>query len=124
VYTFTAKWDVESEEYRAAPVRAPVEIPAEPMARLRGIATRAFRLLGCRDYARLDVRMTPEGRFFVLEANPNPYLNSMALVNGLVAVGRTHEQLFVDMALAAIARGGKAVPPGTVRVPVGVSWAV
>jgi D-alanine-D-alanine ligase len=124
VYTFTAKWEVESEEYRAAPVRSPVELPAEPMARLREIAARAFRLLGCRDYARLDVRMAADGRFFVLEANPNPYLNSLALVNGLVATGRTHEQLFVDMALAAIARGGKSVPPGAVRIPSGVSWAV
>ena len=65
--------------------------------------------------------MTPAGEFHVLEVNPNPYLNSPALVTGLTALGRTHEQLIVDLALAAIARGGTAVPSGTVRVPVGVS---
>jgi D-alanine-D-alanine ligase len=120
VYTFTAKWHEQSEEYRAAPVRAPVEIPADDFARLELIAQRSFRTLQCRDYARIDVRMDADGKFFVLEMNPNPYLNSLALVNGLVAVGRTHEWLLVEMALAAIARGGKDVAPGAVRVPVGV----
>src|SRR5262245_11881404 len=120
VYTFTAKWHEESEEYRTAPLRAPVEIPAEDFARLTGIAQRAYRVLDCRDYARIDVRMDRDGKFYVLEMNPNPYLNSLALVNGLLAIGRTHEQLIVDMALAAVARGGHSVPSGVVHVPVGV----
>jgi D-alanine-D-alanine ligase len=120
VYTFTAKWHEQSDEYKAAPVRAPVEIPADDFARLSLIAQRAYRTLQCRDYARIDVRMDEGGNFYVLEMNPNPYLNSLALVNGLVAVGRTHEWLLVEMALSAIARGGKEIAPGTIRVPVGV----
>jgi D-alanine-D-alanine ligase len=120
IYTFTAKWHEHSDEYKAAPVRAPVAIPADDFARVAGIAQRAFRTLQCRDYARIDVRMDAGGNFYVLEMNPNPYLNSLALVNGLTAVGRSHEWLLVEMALAAIARGGKDVPPGAVRVPVGV----
>jgi D-alanine-D-alanine ligase len=120
VYTFTAKWDEHSEEYKSAPLRAPVEIPADDFARLELIAQRSFRTLQCRDYARIDVRMDGDGKFYVLEVNPNPYLNSLALVNGLLAIGRTHEQLLVELALAAIARGGKDVPAGAVTVPVGV----
>ena len=91
------------------------------MDRLRVIGERAFRLLLCRDYARLDVRMTRDGDFAVLEVNPNPYLNSLALIHGLEALGRTHEQLIVDMALAAAARGGVEVPVEAITVPVGVS---
>ena len=120
VYTFTAKWNEQSDEYAAAPVRAPVEIPADDFARLSLIAQRAFRTLQCRDYARIDVRMDGDGKFYVLEMNPNPYLNSLALVNGLNAVGKSHEWLLVEMALGAIARGGKDVPPGIVKVPKGV----
>lgn len=120
VYTFTAKWHEQSDEYKTAPVRAPVEIPPDDFARLERIAQRAYRTLQCRDYARIDVRMDGRGEFYVLEMNPNPYLNSLALVNGLVAVGLTHEWLLVEMALAAIARGGKDVPAGAVKVPVGV----
>lgn len=120
VYTFTAKWDMESEEYKNAPLKAPVDIGAERFAQVADIAARAFRLFECRDYARLDLRMTREGRFAVLEMNPNPYLNSLALVNGLTATGRTHEWMVTQMALAALARGGKAAAEGEVRVPVGV----
>ncbi|HUR52806.1 MAG TPA: hypothetical protein VMZ71_01660 [Gemmataceae bacterium] len=121
VYTFTAKWNVDSDEYKATPLVEKVELPAETFDRLTELGTKAFRLLLCRDYARLDVRMTPEGEFFVLEVNPNPYLNSQALVSGMEALGRTHEHLVVDLALGALARGGVHVPEGVIRVPVGVS---
>jgi D-alanine-D-alanine ligase len=120
VYTFTAKWHEQSDEYKSTPVRTPVEIPPDDFARVERIAQRAFRTLQCRDYARIDVRMDERGEFFVLEMNPNPYLNSLALVNGLTAIGRSHEWLLVEMALTAIARGGKEVPKGAVKVPVGV----
>ncbi len=120
IYTFTAKWNEQSEEYRTAPVRAPVEIPPDDFARLALIAQRAYRALQCRDYARIDVRMDAAGHFYVLEMNPNPYLNSLALVNGLTHIGLSHEWLLVDMALTAIARGGKDVPTGAVKVPRGV----
>lgn len=120
VYTFTAKWDMNSDEYRTSPLVAPVQIETAAFERLRDIAEKAFPLLECRDYARLDVRMTPDGSFSILEVNPNPYLNSLALVNGLMAIGRTHEQFLVELALGALARGGKQPSEGVIRVPVGV----
>lgn len=120
VYTFTAKWDEASDEYKACPVVAPVALPPEAFGPLEDLARRAFRLLGCRDYARLDVRLSADGDVHVLEVNPNPYLNSVALVKGLEAVGKTHEWFVVNLMLAAIARGGGDVPGGAVEVPVGV----
>jgi D-alanine-D-alanine ligase len=120
VYTFTAKWITDSDEYRASPLITPVELPPEPTAILHDVAMRAFRLLQCRDFARMDVRMSAEGVFHILEVNPNPYLNSIALVKGLEAIGRTHERFLVEMTLSTIARGGVHIPPGTVTVPVGV----
>lgn len=117
VYTYAAKWDEAGDEYRCAEVRTPVEIPPDDFARLELIAQRAYRTLQCRDYARVDVRMDDRGQFYVLEMNPNPYLNSIALVNGLNHIGRCHEWLLVEMALSAIERGGKTVPAGAVTVP-------
>jgi D-alanine-D-alanine ligase len=116
VYTFTAKWHENSEEYLAAPVRTAVSINADDFSRLELIAQRAFRVLQCRDYARIDVRMDAEGRFYVLEMNPNPYLNSVALVDGLKAIGRSHDWLLAEMSLAAIARGS-AVTAATHKAP-------
>jgi D-alanine-D-alanine ligase len=120
VYTFTAKWDEGSDEFKAAKVVAPVALPADVFARAADLAVRAYRLLQCRDYARLDLRTDADGNFYVLEVNPNPYLNSLALVKGLEAVGRTHEWFVVNITLDAIARGGGRVPPGAITIPVGV----
>jgi D-alanine-D-alanine ligase len=117
LYTFTAKWHMDSEEFRVCPLIAPVELPSEQMAALGDLSERAFRLLQCRDIARLDVRMSNEGAFHILEMNPNPYLNSIALVKGLEAVGCAHEQFVIEMTLNTIARGGKHVPPGTISIP-------
>jgi D-alanine-D-alanine ligase len=120
VYTFNAKWDETSREYKDSPLVAPVILPPAPTARLREIATSAFRLLACRDFARIDLRMEADGDFTILEVNPNPYLNSLALVKGLEAIGRTHESFVVDITINAIARGGGYVSPDAITIPVGV----
>ncbi|MBM3980481.1 MAG: hypothetical protein FJ304_09360 [Planctomycetes bacterium] len=117
VYTFTAKWHENSDEYKAAPVRTSVAVAPDDFARLALIAQRAYRALQCRDYARIDVRMDADGNVFVLEMNPNPYLNSIALVDGLATIGRSHSWLLVEMVLAALARGGRDVDTSAITVP-------
>ncbi|HJT77008.1 MAG TPA: hypothetical protein VJ739_07365 [Gemmataceae bacterium] len=108
IYSYDAKWAPGSREYETTPLRSPVTLDAAPMGRLTEIARAAFDLLGCRDYARLDVRMTGGGEFFVLEVNPNPFLNSRAVLNGLQALGRTQRQFFLALVQAALARGAVA----------------
>ncbi len=44
---------------------------------LRNLACRGFQALGLRDYARFDVRMSPGGSFFFLEANATPSLEPL-----------------------------------------------
>jgi D-alanine-D-alanine ligase len=104
VYTYTAKWDEQSQEYKDCPLLVPVELEPEPTTRLRDLAARAFRLFQCRDFARIDVRMNSAGEFRILEMNPNPYLISLALVRGLEAIGWSHDQMVIGMARAALAR--------------------
>jgi D-alanine-D-alanine ligase len=43
---------------------------------LESLARQAFRTLGLRDYARFDVRLAPDGRFYFLEANTTPSLET------------------------------------------------
>ncbi len=121
VYTFTAKWDETSDEYEAAQVIAPVVLPPELFRRVEELARQIFRLLQCRDYARLDMRLDEADQFHILEVNPNPYLNSLALVRGLEAVGKTHEWFVVNITLDAIRRGGQELAPGTIKIPVSVT---
>jgi D-alanine-D-alanine ligase len=46
--------------------------------RIEQFAWKAFRLLGCRDYGRVDFRMNSAGELFVIEVNPNPEVSEAA----------------------------------------------
>jgi D-alanine-D-alanine ligase len=104
IYSYDAKWAAGSHEYQVTPLQSPVMLEPELMQRLEGLARRAYDLVGCRDYGRLDVRMTPDGDFFILEINPNAFLNSKAVINGLQAIGRTQGQFFLDLVRHALDR--------------------
>jgi D-alanine-D-alanine ligase len=47
----------------------------EPLARrIQTVCKRVYRILQLSGYARIDLRLSPEGEIYVLEANPNPQL--------------------------------------------------
>jgi D-alanine-D-alanine ligase len=48
----------------------------EELQELQDLAIAAFRALGLRDYARFDVRRSPEGTFFFMEANVTPSMEA------------------------------------------------
>jgi D-alanine-D-alanine ligase len=51
-----------------------VDLPPEVERTIPGLARRIYRLLYLSGYARLDLRLRDDGRLFLLEANPNPYI--------------------------------------------------
>jgi D-alanine-D-alanine ligase len=105
IVTYDAKWKPDSPDDAATPSRCPADIPADLSTRLQEIALGAFRLLGCRDYARVDFRVSPEGRPFILEVNPNPDFHpTCGFARGLSAAGLSHSQFAIDLVQAALAR--------------------
>jgi D-alanine-D-alanine ligase len=72
-----AKWE---RDFKAAREFVPEDIVANDglMSRIRDAALGAWNALLVRDYARVDMRLTPDGTPFVLEVNPNPWLDSRA----------------------------------------------
>ena len=74
---FDAKWNPESPEYQSMPVICPAEVDESIAERIRDVAHRSYHALGCRDYARVDMRVR-DGVPYVLEVNPNPCLASDA----------------------------------------------
>ena len=73
VVHFPAKWEADAPEYTGWISHCPAEVDEELAARIRAVALQAYRLLGCKDYGRVDMRVK-DGVPYVLELNPNPCL--------------------------------------------------
>jgi D-alanine-D-alanine ligase len=72
ILTFTAKWEPDSLYFQNTRVVCPAEISADERENINQTALAAYRLLDCRGYARVDMRMDKEGELNVIEVNPNP----------------------------------------------------
>ena len=70
-----AKWEHDFKQAREFVPKDVVE-NEEIMTRLRDAAIGAWKALMIRDYARIDMRLTRDGVPYVIEVNPNPWLDS------------------------------------------------
>ncbi len=78
IVTYSAKWHEGTVEYTGTKGLCPADIPPSIEMKIKDLALRAYTVLGCRDYARVDMRMTADGNPYVIEVNPNPDLSSDA----------------------------------------------
>ena len=109
IVTYDAKWRPDSAEYLATPPSYPAKVTPRLARRLGELAKAAFRLTGCRDYARVDFRVRPPGRPVILEVNPNPDFNPDAgLSGGLQSGGIEHAEFAVQLVRNALGRGARA----------------
>jgi D-alanine-D-alanine ligase len=105
IVTYDAKWRPGSRDYESTPAQYPAQVAPMLAEQLGAIGRQAFRLLGCRDYARVDFRVRASDEPLILEVNPNPDLSPTAgLTGGLTSAGLTHAQFTVDLMRAALAR--------------------
>lgn len=75
IVSFEAKWDMTSFPYHHTPVLCPAPV-GEPLAkRIRDIAVSAWHVIGCRGYARVDIRVDEWDQPYVIEVNCNPDLS-------------------------------------------------
>lgn len=72
IVSYASKWEPGSREDLAAVPHCPAEVDPALQHRLTDLALSAYHLIGCRDYARVDLRTNAEGEPFILEVNPNP----------------------------------------------------
>src|SRR6187397_345488 len=70
IATLKVKWDPTYQEKVGVKTRA-ADLTPEQIKTLERLSKRIYRYLFLSGYARLDYRMTEEGQFYLLEANPN-----------------------------------------------------
>jgi len=98
--TFNAKWLPGTSDYQVTTAKCPCPLDPWVEKRMKEIALRAYQVMGCRDYARVDFRV--KGNLpYVLEVNPNPCINpdDSGFVRSSKASGLTYTQM-----IAAIIR--------------------
>jgi len=84
--------------------RFPAEIPTETADAAQRQALDAFHALKLRGYARIDFRLTEDGRLYCLEANTLPGMTELSLIpQGAAAVGIPFPDLCERIAKLALA---------------------
>jgi len=101
------KWGKGTAAYKDTKSAIAEDLPEETVGLLQNTAVAVFQALELRDYARIDMRLRPDGRVAVIEANPNPWLASKAeFTLAARKSGRNYAQLIGEIAELALARYG------------------
>jgi len=74
IATRKVKWDRKYQNKHGIGTGPAHDLPEGMPQRVAAAARRIYRALSLSGYARIDMRLTPEGNLYVLEANANPNL--------------------------------------------------
>lgn len=110
--SYEAKWVWDDPNNPIEAVFCPAQIGEIIKKEIETIAKRAFETIGCRDWARIDMRQDKNGNVYVLEINspagllPDPKENSRLPLMAKTA-GMSFEELIGKIIRAALKRYGK-----------------
>jgi D-alanine-D-alanine ligase len=111
IYGFEAKWIWDTPDDPIEIFECPARIDDRLTAAISDVVLRAYRVLGCRDWSRIDVRLDAAGVPNIVEVNPlpgilpNPEDNS-CLPKAARAAGLDYDDLIQAALLAAAERHG------------------
>jgi len=101
IYTYE---DKTRKSGREIGVECPAKLDEQTTEKAKSIALKAFKVLGCYDCSRVDMRMDKDGNLYVLEVNSLPSMGEHgSYVQGAAAVGLDFPALvnrLVDVAAA------------------------
>jgi D-alanine-D-alanine ligase len=101
-YDYKNKYTAGATDYLC-----PAPFDAETTDRVQAAGLAAFHAIGCRDYARVDVMVRPNGDPIVLEVNTLPGMTETSLLpKAAAAAGIGYAELCQRMIDLALRRGG------------------
>ena len=74
IISYDAKWNPLEESFHRVHSICPAKLTKRVEKKVKTAVLEAYKVTGCTDYARLDLRLTRDNKVFVLEVNPNPDL--------------------------------------------------
>ena len=73
IATGKVKWDVEYQK-KIGLITQAAKLEPKVKKEFERLSKRIYRIFGLSGYARIDYRLTEDGRIYVLEVNPNPQI--------------------------------------------------
>ena len=112
IASWEAKWGDEGDEkgaqFEGTESIFPTDLSEELTKKIQQVAIDSFQALRLRDYGRIDLRVTPKEEVYVIEANPNCYLEQQSeFARAAQKHGLEYPQLIsriVDLASARYSR--------------------
>jgi len=96
-YDYQNKYFTDDTKYHC-----PSGLPSEKEVALQALALKAFRVVGCLGWGRVDLMLNRQGRAFLLEVNTVPGMTDHSLVpKAARAVGMSYEDLCLRILEAA-----------------------
>jgi D-alanine-D-alanine ligase len=106
IVSFEGKWVEDSVEYLGTrPVRCE-GLSTELRDKVAETALGAFRAIGLRDYARVDIRLSKDGTPYVIDVNPNCDLSDLAggFSRAAKAGGLSYKDVILRLLALALSR--------------------
>jgi len=122
IYGYEAKWIWDTPDEPLDIFQCPARISQKLQRAIEVVVLRAYRILGCRDWSRIDVRLDAGGTPNIVEVNPlpgilpNPEDNS-CLPKAARAAGLRYDELIQSALRHAAARYGIALRPRRTAKP-------
>lgn len=105
IVTYDGKWIEGSTYYNFTKPVCPANLDDKTKSKVEEIALKAYNVLNCRDYARVDVRLSKDGTPFVIEINPNPDVSSdSGFARAAAASGKSYSELLYTITSFALQR--------------------
>ena len=118
IYGYEAKWVWDTPDAPLDIFECPADVTATLRAEIEDVVLRAYHVLGCRDWARIDVRLGEDGRANIVEVNPLPGVlpdpeDNSCLPKAARAAGMSYDSL-IGACLQSAARRCEITLDGTV----------
>jgi D-alanine-D-alanine ligase len=105
--TYESKFVPESEQYRNINTVLPAPLSESELREVEQVCRAAYSLMGCRDYARIDMRMK-DGLFYILDINPNADIcPDTSTISAAEFAGYTYNDFLKRLVLLAAERHPK-----------------
>jgi len=111
IISYDAKWNPLEESFHRVHSICPAKLTRRLEKKVKTAVLDAYKITGCRDYARLDLRITKDNKVFILEVNPNPDLTEgVSYMDSAEHHGLSFGETLAKIVECALSRPAPAIP--------------